>query len=128
MVGSLVGVRVLVVDDDEDTLDMCRMVLELQGATVTTATRSRDGLALLCTGEPFDVLVSDIAMPGEDGYWLIEQVRALQSDVRAIPALALSAHATASDRAGAVSAGYQIHAAKPIEPAVLVALLQSLLL
>ena len=122
----LAGLRILLVDDDEDTLQLCVMVFSMEGADVVAAANAKDAYALICEGG-FDVLVSDIAMPYEDGYWLIERVRALPSDVRAIPALALSAHASAADRDEVVSAGYQLHVAKPVEPSALVDAVRSLL-
>jgi CheY-like chemotaxis protein len=120
------GVRILLVDDDEDTLQLCMMVFSMEGADVRAVDNARDAYDLL-RGDGFDVLVSDIAMPRHDGYWLIEQVRALESDVRTIPALALSAHALATDRQDVLTAGYQLHVAKPVEPRELVAAVQSLL-
>jgi CheY-like chemotaxis protein len=126
MAGVLSGVRILLVDDDEDTLQLCVMVFSMEGADVVAVNNARDAYDLL-RRDGCDVLVSDIAMPNDDGYWLIEHVRALESDARAIPALALSAHASVADRDDVVSAGYQLHVAKPVEPGALVAAVQSLL-
>lgn len=126
MLDSLTGVRILIVDDDEDTLQLCVMVFSMEGADVVAVQNAEDAYALL-SADGFDVLVSDIAMPGHDGYWLIERVRALGSDVRAIPALAFSAHASAADRDDVVSAGYQLHVPKPVEPSALVNAVRSLL-
>jgi CheY-like chemotaxis protein len=126
MTGLLTGARILVVDDDEDTLELCVMIFSNEGAAVVAAANAQDAYSLLCAGG-FDILVSDILMPGNDGYWLIEQVRALKSEIRAIPALALSAHASTSARYGVISAGYHRHVAKPVDPAELVAAVGALL-
>lgn len=114
---ALPGVRVLVVDDEADSRELMSAILAQCGAEVTVAATARAALEAL-EQAPFDVLVSDIAMPQEDGYDLIRQVRALPAERGGqIPALALTAYARSADRAAAISAGYQQHAAKPIEPA-----------
>ena len=111
------GVRVLVVDDEADARELMRGILAQGGAEVTAAATARAALEALEQGA-FDVLVSDIAMPEDDGYDLIRNVRALDAERGGrIPALALTGYARIEDRAAAVSAGYQQHAAKPIEPA-----------
>jgi PAS domain S-box-containing protein len=115
------GVRVLVVDDDADALDFTSALLEQHGAEVTTSPSARAARDVLEHTTP-DVLVSDIGMPGEDGFALIGEVRAMGA-VRGfwIPAIALTAYAQAEDRNQALSAGYQVHMAKPVDPAALVA-------
>ena len=116
---ALNGVRVLVVDDEGDARELMRAILAQCGAEVTAAATAQSALAAL-EQTPFDVLVSDIAMPEDDGYDLIRNVRALEAERGGrIPALALTAYARVEDRAAAISAGYQQHAAKPIEPAQL---------
>ena len=120
------GVRVLVVDDDEDARELMRAILAQCGAEVTVTATARAALEAV-KQTPFDVLVSDIAMPEVDGYDLIRNVRALEAERGGrIPALALTAYARVEDRAAAISAGYQQHAAKPIEPAVLAAAVATL--
>ena len=126
MARMLAGVRILLVDDDEDSLELCVMLLSDEGAAVVAIANAMDAYSLLCAGG-FDILVSDIMMPVNDGYWLIQQVRALESEMRAIPAIALSAHATTAARYGVISAGYHRHVAKPVEPRELVRAVQSLL-
>ena len=123
---SLDGVRVLVVDDENDARDLMRAVLAQCGAHVTVTATAR--AALEAPGQaPFDVLVSDIAMPGDDGYALIRAVRALDGERGGqIPALALTAYARTEDRVEAIAAGYHQHAAKPIEPAELARAVASL--
>jgi CheY-like chemotaxis protein len=106
----LANVRALVVDDDPDSLELIRTVLESAGATVSTASSAAD--ALVAIG-PFDVMVSDIGMPGVDGYSLLRRIRsgATYPDV---PAIALTAYARKQDVALAESAGYQQHVPKPV--------------
>ncbi|XYI03994.1 response regulator [Sorangium sp. So ce1128] len=118
---DLKGVRVLVVDDEPDTRNMLLEVLAEHHAEVWTATSAVDALAELDRSQP-TVLVSDIGMPQEDGYALIQKVRQLpQERGGSVPALALTAFARAEDCTRALLAGYQMHLAKPVEPSVLVA-------
>ncbi len=120
------GVRVLVVDDEPDSLETIRTVLEMSGADVRSASSAPAALATLETWLP-DVLVSDIGMPGEDGYSLIRRLRLLPAARGgAVPALALTAYARVEDRLRVLEAGFQMHVPKPIEPAELVALVTSL--
>ena len=126
MVWSLAGVRILLVDDDAETLEICELVFSSEGAAVTAVARPDVAYGML-QAAPFDVRVSDIAMPDLDGYWLIERVRSLESGSREVPALALSTHASTADRDGVMSAGYQLHVAKPVDPRALVAAVRSLL-
>jgi len=120
------GVRVLVVDDDRDTLDTLWMVLKECGAEVQTADGAAAALEVLDRWRP-DALVSDIGMPDEDGYSLIAKVRALSREQGGqTPALALTAYARTEDRVRALSAGFQMHMAKPVEPAELVAVVSTL--
>jgi len=123
---DLTGLRVLVVDDEPDSLDVVASVLASQGAVVDRATSARAALRLVRESPP-DVLISDIAMPEEDGYELIRQVRLLEPDVSGrVAAVALTAYARVEDRVKALSAGYQMHVAKPVSPAELVAVVASL--
>jgi signal transduction histidine kinase/response regulator RpfG family c-di-GMP phosphodiesterase len=117
---DLSGLRVLVVDDDDDTREVLRQVLSAHRAEVRIAATVREAVAELDAARPH-VLVSDIAMPGEDGYDFIDCVRRRGPERGgAVPALALTAHARAEDQARALAAGFQRHAAKPIDPAELV--------
>jgi signal transduction histidine kinase len=125
--GQLAGLKVLVVDDDPDTLAMLGMVLRQCGADVRAVLSAAEALAALRESQP-DVLISDIGMPGEDGYALIRSVRALEGPLREIPALALTAYARVEDRLKVLSAGFQMHVPKPIEPEELVAVVSSLAL
>jgi CheY-like chemotaxis protein/anti-sigma regulatory factor (Ser/Thr protein kinase) len=121
---SLEHVRVLLVDDDPDTRGMMQTVLTQRGAQVTAASSAAEALACVERETP-DVLLSDIGMPGMDGYALIRELRERPA-ARAIPAAALTAYAHADDRGQAIAAGYQLHVAKPVEPAELVAVVASL--
>jgi PAS domain S-box-containing protein len=114
---ALAGVRILVVDDDPDTLDLLSTALRQEDATVTAAASAREAFEIL-QDSGADVLVSDIAMPGENGYRLMERIRRA-SRVASIPAVAVTAYARAEDREAALRAGYHAHVAKPVEPAVL---------
>ena len=118
--------RLLVVDDEPDTLETLRAVLTLCGAEVRTASSAAAALAVMESWVP-TVLISDIGMPGEDGYALIRRVRALPADRGGVvPALALTAYARVEDRVRVLDAGFHMHAPKPLEPAELVALVASL--
>jgi signal transduction histidine kinase/ActR/RegA family two-component response regulator len=114
------GLKVLVVDDDEDTCEILEVVLKQAGAEVRTCLSASQALAAMDSWVP-DILVSDIAMPGEDGYTLIRKVRARKTvDGGGVPAVALSAYGRNEDRMKALSAGFQVHVGKPIEPRMLV--------
>jgi CheY-like chemotaxis protein len=120
------GKRVLVVDDDVDARELVKRLLEDCGARVATAGSSGEALALL-RARPFDALVSDIGMPGEDGHALMRKVRRLAPQENAdIPAMALTAYARPEDRVKAIRAGFQMHAAKPVDPSELVAMVAGL--
>ncbi|RKH10489.1 PAS domain S-box protein [Corallococcus sp. CA047B] len=123
---ELNGVRVLVVDDEEDARELLRTLLEDSGAHVLTAGSAAEGLQVL-QEEPPDVLVSDIGMPGTDGYGFIERVRALPADRGGrTPAVAITAYARSEDRTRVLRAGFQSHVPKPVEPVELLAVLASL--
>jgi PAS domain S-box-containing protein len=113
---SLNGVQIVVVDDDPDTLEMLTTVLSGSGAQVRAATSAAEALETLQQYRP-DILVSDLAMPLEDGYSLIRKIRALEvPGDRQIPAVALTAYVRVEDRAHALSAGFNMFVPKPIEP------------
>jgi len=112
----LKDLRVLVVDDDPDTLHMLTVALEMAGGEVRACASASEALNTMGKWRA-DLLVSDIGMPNEDGYALIRKVRALEPEAGgAIPAIALTAFAGASDRARALSSGFQMHISKPVEP------------
>jgi signal transduction histidine kinase/ActR/RegA family two-component response regulator len=113
---DLAGLRVLLVDDEPDTLEILRVMLNQFGANVRGAASTSDALETFLEWKP-DVLVSDLGMPGEDGFALIGKVRALTPEQgRDIPAAALTAHVREEDRALALAAGYQTHIKKPVDP------------
>jgi PAS domain S-box-containing protein len=131
---SLAGVRVLVVDDQEDAREALATVLARHGAEVSAAGSGYEALALLAEGlasAPPHVLVCDIAMPELDGYAVIGKLRALEKEHRIplsgqIPAIALTAYAQPKDRVHALRAGFQTHLAKPVEPAELIRVMAGL--
>ena len=111
----LSGVNVLLVDDDSDTLTLMTTALRKRQANVTAVSSAGEAIQAITRRRP-DVLVSDIAMPDEDGYGLIEKVRRLENgDLDNIPAVAITAYAKEEDRERALSAGFQIYLAKPVE-------------
>jgi CheY-like chemotaxis protein/anti-sigma regulatory factor (Ser/Thr protein kinase) len=116
------GVRVLVVDDEPDARTLIGTVLGQCGAEVATVPSAAAALAAL-QRDAFDVLLSDISMPQEDGYQLIRKVRAVRPS---LPAAAVTAFARAEDRDAALAAGFQLHVAKPVEPAALARAVESL--
>jgi CheY-like chemotaxis protein len=117
------GVRVLVVDDERDARALLKRMLEDSQAVVTVAQSADEAIELLRGGK-FDVLVSDIGMPGEDGYSLIKRVRSLGAAGGGdIPAIALTAYARGEDRIRAVAAGFQMHIAKPVETVELITMI-----
>lgn len=122
----LAGLRVLVVDNEPDARELVTIVLKQRGAEVRASATAREALEMLKQWKP-DVLVSDIGMPGEDGYELIRKLRALKSASGGlIPALALTGYAGRQDAARALESGYQMHLPKPVAPSELVAAVASL--
>jgi PAS domain S-box-containing protein len=121
---NLTGVKVLVVDDEEHSGDIVRRILEHYGAEVCPARSMDAALAEFTRCQP-DVVVSDIGMPGHDGYELIRRLRALPGG-RTVPAVALTALARTEDRTRALRAGFQIHLAKPVDAAELIAVVKNL--
>jgi PAS domain S-box-containing protein len=122
---SLSGITVLLVEDDVDARNLIQMVLELRGAKVRSAASAAEALKAFNVMVP-DVLVSDIAMPDEDGYSLLRKVRSLPDERGGqTPAIALSGYASARDKADTFAAGYQAHLAKPLEPADLITAIES---
>jgi signal transduction histidine kinase len=123
---QLAGVHVLVVDDDPSAREVIANILQSFGARVSLAGSGPAALTLLFERKPH-VLVADLGMPEMDGYALIEQVRALDPNLGGrVPAVAVTAYASAQDRLRALHAGYQNHIAKPVEPEELAAVITSL--
>jgi CheY-like chemotaxis protein len=123
---NLNGLKVLVVDDEADTLELIRLSLTQCGAEAVTAQSVAGALVLMEEALP-DVIISDIGMPGEDGFEFIKKVRRLPPEQGGkIPAVALTAYARAEDRLRVLRSGYQMHVAKPVELAELVAIVANL--
>jgi len=117
---QLIGTRVLVVDDQSEARESLRAILTHYGANVVTADSTREALRVLDQFRP-DILLADIAMPEDDGYALIRQVRTQMPDyVRGVQAAAVTAYASTEDRLRVLAAGYQLHIPKPVDPADLV--------
>ncbi|MEN3327015.1 MAG: hypothetical protein V7638_1822 [Acidobacteriota bacterium] len=122
----LKNVHILVVEDDPDTQELLKTVLQQHGAKVVTVGSATSALTEIARGKP-DVIISDIAMAGENGYELIRKIRSLEPEAGGhIPAIALTAYASMADRRRALLAGFQTHLSKPIEPDDLLAVILSL--
>lgn len=122
---GLEGCAILVVEDNDDARKLLQTILRRAGASVETAEHVSAALRILADHRP-DLIVSDIEMPGEDGYSFITRVRAQESPYHRVPAIALTAYTRSVDRVRALAAGFQMHMAKPVEPAELVAAAKSL--
>jgi two-component system, chemotaxis family, CheB/CheR fusion protein len=120
--GSLRGMRLLVVDDDPGARELLDAVLRDAGAEVVLASSAAEALCEV-EAAPFDMLLCDIGMPGEDGYSVIRKVRALGLGV---PAIALTAYSGADYSRQALESGYQVHLAKPVSPDRLLEVIASL--
>src|SRR6185503_11112842 len=120
------SVRVLVVDDDEDSRDLIRTALELEGAMATCVAGAREALEEI-QREPFNVVVSDLDMPDEDGHAFLRKLRALpRSRGGRIPAVALTALTTREARVASREAGFHYHLDKPVDTRKLVQIVESL--
>jgi CheY-like chemotaxis protein len=123
---ELAGLKVLVVDDQSDARDLIKRVLEDCAAQVFAGGSADEALELLDAHQP-DVLVSDIGMPGQDGFELLRRIQALEPDRGGrIPAIALTAFARTEDRTRALRAGFVAHVSKPVDPSELVAIVASI--
>ena len=113
------GVGVLVIDDDSDTADLFATALSTCGADVVATTSARDAMRMLGT-RAFDVVVTDIAMPGGDGYWLLGEIRGSADErTRAVPVVAATAFGAPENRARAVLEGFDLYLTKPVDPTAL---------
>jgi signal transduction histidine kinase/DNA-binding response OmpR family regulator len=123
---ELSGLRILVVDDEPETRELLKFVLQKCEAVVSTGESAAQALDWL-TNAAFDVLISDVGMPGTDGYSLISDVRRLPHIANSsIPAIALTAYARREDRTAALRAGFDVHLTKPIDPAELLVVIATL--
>ncbi|MBK6427461.1 MAG: PAS domain-containing protein [Blastocatellia bacterium] len=127
---DLGGLRILVVDDEADARDLLTTLLSGYGAIVVTAASAADAFGSFTAatdGDRFDIVVSDIGLPDEDGYSLIRRIRALEpEDGGTVPAVALTAYGRTVDRVKALSAGFQMHVPKPVEPIELAMVIDTL--
>ena len=124
---ELYGLKILVVDDDVDSRELIEWVLKRVGAEVTSVGSAREALDVLEREKPH-IMVSDIAMPGEDGYALLKKIRALPPERGGrIPAIALTAHSLVQDRLQSLRAGFQNHVPKPVVPEELVEVVASII-
>jgi signal transduction histidine kinase len=121
----LAGSRVLVVDDDADSRDVLKAVLESAGAEVVTTESAEETRRLFAHAHP-NLLIADIGMPEEDGYSLIASIREMESGISHVPAIALTARTRPEDVEQALAAGYQLHLAKPVDSRQLVESIASL--
>jgi CheY-like chemotaxis protein len=121
---DLTGISVLLVEDNEDSRTIVTKILEKHGATVRAVGNAPAALQAVAAKQP-DVIVSDVEMPGEDGYSLMRTIRAMDTPARNVPAIALTAYARGTDRLTALEAGFQMHMAKPVEAIELVAAVKS---
>jgi CheY-like chemotaxis protein len=113
---SLKGIHILLVEDDDDSREMIQTLLQYCGALVTAVSSAQDAMKTLEHVKP-DVLLTDIAMPHHDGYWLVRAVRALPAEQGgSIPAIAITAHGSTHGVDRALGAGFQAHLGKPIDP------------
>jgi CheY-like chemotaxis protein len=126
---NLAGLRILVVDDEADARDLLAIRLQQYGAEVIPAASAEAALDALSRQKPRpDLIVSDIAMPGEDGYSLLRQVRAMEPEQGGrIPAIALTAYSRTKDRVQALAAGFQMHMPKPVNAAELAIAITSII-
>ncbi|MEH1842875.1 MAG: CheR family methyltransferase [Nostoc sp.] len=117
-VPSLSGLQILAVDDQADARDILKFMLEGYGAEVLTVASARVALAVISKNPSrYDLLICDLGMPQEDGYWLIRQVRSLSAEAGGqIPAIVLTAYVSESEQQLSIEAGFQMHVAKPVEP------------
>jgi PAS domain S-box-containing protein len=121
---ALRGLKVLVVDDDPDSNAVVKALLAARGAEVRTVLSAAEGLAMADQWRP-DIVVSDIAMPGEDGVAFLHQLRGRRDTIGNVPAIALTAYGSSADRRQLLDAGFQAHVAKPFDPVHLAAVVET---
>jgi CheY-like chemotaxis protein len=124
--GTLSGLAILVVEDDGDTRELLRLLLQTHGAVVTAVASVPEALTEYDRATP-NVIVADIGMPDYNGYTLIGRIRSRDRDrAHMVPAIALTAYTTAIDRDTVLSAGFQVHVPKPFDPDHLVSVIANL--
>ena len=112
----LAGIKLLLIDDDEDWRQLLSLALEGLGADVLSALSVPDAIALLESDGPPDVVLADIGMPGEDGYAFLEAMRSLNGKISSVPVIAVTAYAGPDNETRALSAGFKMHCSKPLDP------------
>jgi CheY-like chemotaxis protein len=123
---SLAGLRILIVDDEPDNLNLIGEIVKMADGDVRLCTSAAAGLREVTAWRP-DILISDIEMPGEDGYTFIRRVRALDAASGGkVPAIAVTAYGRIEDRLRTLSAGFSMHVPKPVDPAELTTIVASL--
>lgn len=122
--GALKGLRILVVDDEKDSLSLLQMIIESCGGEAKAVSSAAAALEAVGVFDPH-ILISDIGMPEEDGYTLIKKLRAMPTDKAGIPVIALTAYARPEDRMRALQAGFQMHIAKPVDYSDLISAIKS---
>ncbi|GAA6618968.1 response regulator [Scytonema sp. NUACC26] len=123
---SLNNLRVLVVDDNNDSLELIKIILEIHSVLVKVTNSVREALLLLAQWNP-DVLISDIVMPNDDGYSLIRQIRISKDKwIQQLPAIAITACVTEEGRKLAFESGFSVFAEKPFDPDALIAIIAHL--
>ncbi len=110
----LTGWKVVIIDDEEDSLNIASLLLEMSGAEVHTASNGKEGLARIREVRP-NFIISDLSMPERDGWWLIQQINGDRA-LAEIPCIALTAHAMKGDRDRAIQAGFFNYLTKPLDP------------
>ena len=108
------GLHVLLVEDEKDARTLLQVMLSKEGMLPETAESATEALRRLEAGR-FDLLITDIAMPGHDGFWLLDQVRRRCDALHELPAVAVSGRASPADRARSIEAGFQAHVSKPVD-------------
>ena len=116
---KLIGKRVLLVDDDQESLRLMREIFLNSSAEIRISTSATDAIETLIDWQPH-LLISDIAMPDYDGYWLVQQLRSLPGPVNETPAIALTAYAPTVDPSSLLNAGFQVFVSKPVDPTHLI--------
>lgn len=114
----LPGIRVLIVEDDANVRESTAALLEGRAAQVTTAASASAGVDAFLRATP-DVVLSDLSLPGEDGYWFLQQIRALETG-RDVPVIAFSGYGSTTERTRCLDAGFVAHLVKPVDPEALV--------
>jgi CheY-like chemotaxis protein len=121
----LKDIKVVAVDDDPDARELLTVILKTSGAEATVAASGQEALSMIRTVHP-DVFISDLGMPGMDGYELIKNVRQLSDKIGSVPSIAVSGSVRNEERVRSLRAGFTIHLTKPVDPDALVTAIRDL--